>query len=296
MPPKSVSRGYYNNNKVNRGLRQAGERLLITWESPDKASSVSGAWNSAAQEKGRILAKHHWDVLVLMALCCFSIASHHILTGISPQDSHIATNQVLSTELPFHLTWRLPFFLSHKNKDENVHFYLCPRLLWCYLARNRIWCYKYITALILYHSEWMPLIVKRHGMHMPVRIGAQQLRSCWGQGAEIQTNTDLENLQYRGCCRKRKRTDHSKATNTFLKSLNLLFIISVGRPLEKSSSLTWIKEGLWACMLEWGGHCTAARKIGVSVRSRRTGWKSVRSVLQAWSGLWEVEGLKLKGK
>lgn len=43
MPPKSVSRGYYNGNKVNRGLRQAGERLLITWESPDKASSVSDA-------------------------------------------------------------------------------------------------------------------------------------------------------------------------------------------------------------------------------------------------------------
>lgn len=97
-------------------------------------------------------------------------------------------------------------------------------------------------------------------------------------------------------CRKGKYTDHSKGTNSFFKSLNLLFIISVGRPLEKSSSLTWIKEGLWACMLEWGGHCTAAWKIGVSVRSRRTGWKSVRSVLQPWSGLWKVEGLKLKGK
>lgn len=39
-------------------------------------------------------------------------------------------------------------------------------------------------------------------------------------------------------CRKGKRTDHSKGTNSFFKSLNLLFIISVGRPLEKSSSLT----------------------------------------------------------
>lgn len=30
---------------------------------------------------------------MLMALCYFFIASHHILPGISPQDSHIPTNQ-----------------------------------------------------------------------------------------------------------------------------------------------------------------------------------------------------------
>lgn len=65
-------------------------------------------------------------------------------------------------------------------------------------------------------------------------------------------------------CRKGKLSDHSKGANSWLKSLNLLFIISVGRPLEKSSSLTWIKEGLWAFLLEWGGHCMAVQKMSVS--------------------------------
>lgn len=137
--------------------------------------------------------------------------------------------------------------------------------------------------------------------------GTRHAYACVGLGpnslgpAEVKAQTSRQTLIWKiysieDGCRKGKCTDHSKGTNSFLKSLNLLFIISVGRPLEKSSSLTWIKEGLWACMLERGGHCTAARKMGVLVRSRRTGWKSVRSVLQARSGLWKVEGLKVNKK
>lgn len=104
-----------------------------------------------------------------------------------------------------------------------------------------------------------------------IRLGPNSLGP-----AEVKAQTSRQTLMWKiysteDGYRKGKCTDHSKGANSFFKSLNLLFIISMGRPLEKSSSLTRIKEGLWVCMLEWGGHCTAAWKIGVLVRSRRTG-------------------------
>lgn len=79
--------------------------------------------------------------------------------------------------------------------------------------------------------------------------GTQHAYACVGLGpngsgpAEVKAQTSRQTLIWKiysmeDGCRKGKRADHSKGTNSFFKSLNLLFIISVGRPLEKSSSLT----------------------------------------------------------
>lgn len=154
---------------------------------------------------------------------------------------------------------------------------------------------KHRDLILQIHNCTVPLLLY---VNVSVSKGTQHAYACVRLGAnslgpaEVKAQTSRQTLIWKiysieDGCRKGKHTDHSKGTNSFLKSLNLLFIISVGRPLEKSSSLTWIKEGLWACMLEWGGHCTAARKMGVLVGSRRTGWKSVRSVVQTWCGLYE---------
>lgn len=112
-----------------------------------------------------------------MALCYFSVASHHILPGISPQDSeiptHISPNQVLSVELRLHLPWKLSFFffffLYHKNQDfvKSVFSALSTTFMILSGKRHDLIlrmpnCACSFTTLCLL----MSLPAKGHGIHM----------------------------------------------------------------------------------------------------------------------------------